>query len=252
MTDRPATVEMPDAEAGRWHPVLPSSHLPAAVAQQASCPVLGFFEGEELALWRADDGTAQAWANRCPHRGLRFTLGRVANGRLSCGYHGWEYQAGDGRCVAIPAHPALTVPRAICATTYRAAEVDGIVWVSRAVSGGPPPATGIRTVLRTLGVRAPHAAVAGALSGHGWTQAAPDVFTGELSGHGAVLLPADAGDSLTLLHAGLVEAPDPANLPGLHAALRMLRAMLETPQLETALIESPLPETAPAEPGAAR
>ena len=219
----------PGADNERWHPVLPSSHLPPVAAQSPSCPVLGFFQSEELALWRADDGTAQAWANRCPHRGLRFTLGRVLNGRLSCGYHGWEYQAGDGRCVAIPAHPALTVPRAICATTYRTAEVDGMIWVSRALPAGAPPATGIHTVLRTLGIRAAHARVTEVLPALGWTQAAPGVFAGELAGHAAVLLPAQAGDGLTLLHAGVAQAPDPAHLPGLHAALRSLRDALETP-----------------------
>jgi len=229
MTDRPAAAA-PDTE--RWHPVLPSSHLPAAAMQSPSSPVLGFFEGEELALWRAGDGTAQAWTNRCPHRGLRFTLGRVLDGRLSCGYHGWEYQAGDGRCVAIPAHPAMTVPRAICATTWRTAEADGMLWVSRTAPAGAPPATGIRTVLRTLGIRASHAIVAALLPGLGWTQTATGtcagVFTGELAGHGAVLLLAHAGDSLTLLHAGVTNAPDPAQLPGLHAALRSLRDALET------------------------
>jgi nitrite reductase/ring-hydroxylating ferredoxin subunit len=222
MTDRPAA---PEAE--RWHPVLASRDLPASAAQPASCPVLGFMEGEELALWRADDGSAQAWMNRCPHRGLRFTLGRVLDGRLACGYHGWEYRAGDGRCVAIPAHPAMTVPRAICATTYATAEADGIVWASRSAPGAPP-ATGIRTVLRTLGIRASLAGVAGALPRLGWQEAAPGMFAGELAGHGGTLLLADAGGNLVLAHAGVADTPDAAQLAVLHAALRTLRDVLET------------------------
>ncbi|HEX8606915.1 MAG TPA: Rieske (2Fe-2S) protein [Pseudoduganella sp.] len=225
MTDRPAAA--PPAT-DRWHPVLPSSHLPATALQPPSSPVLGFLGGEELALWRASDGTAQAWTNRCPHRGLRFTLGRVLDGRLSCGYHGWEYQAGDGRCVAIPAHPAMTVPRAICATTWPTAEVDGMIWVSRTACADAPPATGIQAILRTLGIRAPHPVVADMLPGLGWVHSAAGVFTGKLAGHGAVLLPACAGERLTLLHAGLTDAADPARLPGLHAALRSLRDALET------------------------
>lgn len=208
---------------GRWRPVLPATSLTPSAGV-----VLGFLQGEELALWRAPDGSAQAWENRCPHRGLRFTLGTVVDGRVACGYHGWSFRAGDGRCMAIPAHPQMTVPRSICARTFHAVEAEGMVWVSRAPVACAPPATGVRTWVRTLGIRASPASVAQTLAGAGWRAAAPDVLAGgEIGGDAAVLLLTQAADGLVLLHAGLVDAPDPACLPQIHAALRRLRGELE-------------------------
>ncbi|HDS0942401.1 TPA: Rieske 2Fe-2S domain-containing protein, partial [Pseudomonas putida] len=31
--------------------------------------------GQEMAVWRDDNGAVNVWENRCPHRGLRLTLG---------------------------------------------------------------------------------------------------------------------------------------------------------------------------------
>eukprot|EP01036_Dinobryon_divergens_P046135 gene46135-61687_t len=107
-----------------WHPVARSADL-----RPGDNIVAGFAEGQELALWRAADGTAQAWENRCPHRSVRFTLGQVVDNHLACAYHGWQYEAGSGQCTRIPAHPAMPAPRNVCARTFAAAEAAGMLWV---------------------------------------------------------------------------------------------------------------------------
>ncbi|TWI62655.1 Rieske-like 2Fe-2S protein [Pseudoduganella lurida] len=214
--------DAPQAALPRWHPVLPAADLAAGIDLS-----LGFMAGEELALWRAADGAPQAWANRCPHRGLRFTLGRLVGDRLACAYHGWEFQAGDGRCVAIPAHPDMRVPRGICATTYRTAQQDGMVWASAGVPAAPPPSNGIDTIVRTLGVDVPPAFAAAALLQAGWTALAPDVFGGALAGAPVTLYLTHAAATLVLLHAGVAGTPETAQVARLHAALRTLRDDLE-------------------------
>lgn len=91
--------------------------------------VQAFLHGQEIALWRNAAGTIQAWANRCPHRGTRFTIGRIVDDQLSCGYHGWRF-ASSGQCTYIPAHPQLPPPKTVCAKTYAAGERHGMIWAS--------------------------------------------------------------------------------------------------------------------------
>lgn len=211
-----------DSTAVQWLPVIPSSDLPLSINV-----TLGFLEGEEVALWRSSNGAAQAWVNKCPHRGLRFTLGRVLDDRLSCAYHGWEYQAGDGRCVSIPAHPQMAAPRNVCATTFHVAETNGMVWVSRQAPAGPPPSLNARTFLRTLGIRAPQDFVAAYLEQHSWRPAAHAVFKGEVAGLNAFAYLTNAGSGLVLLH--IAVDTDSLAIPTqrAHALLRQLRTQLE-------------------------
>lgn len=91
--------------------------------------------GQELAVWRADDGTVNAWENRCPHRGVRLSIGTNLGHALRCRYHGWTYESGSARCIAIPCHPRLTPAAAIRARAYPCMELRGHVWVRLAEEG---------------------------------------------------------------------------------------------------------------------
>lgn len=123
-----------------WHPVVASVHL-------RDEPVAVELLDEALVLWREPGhegapGAVHAWADRCPHRGARLSLGRVLNhlhgARLECPYHGWQF-AGDaaaqqsasasGRCVHVPAAPAFEPSATHCATAFDATERHGLVWV---------------------------------------------------------------------------------------------------------------------------
>jgi nitrite reductase/ring-hydroxylating ferredoxin subunit len=87
--------------------------------------------GQALAVWRGEDGPVRVWEDRCPHRGMRLSFGFVRGDTLRCIYHGWAYGT-DGQCVEIPAHPALTPPKTICANSYPAEPRYGIVWTTLA------------------------------------------------------------------------------------------------------------------------
>ncbi len=130
--------------------------------------------GQELAVWRADDGTVNAWENRCPHRGVRLSVGTNLGKALKCRYHGWTYESGSGGCIERPAHPGEKPPALVRARAYSCAEHQGHVWVRLsgededqdpvlpAPAGPAPPAL----TLRSVHVRAPAAAVAESIARH--------------------------------------------------------------------------------------
>lgn len=104
-----------------WTPIALSRDVPAGVTRSA------LLDGKELVIWRGD-GAAHVWEDRCPHRGMRLSLGFVRDNSLNCLYHGWQYGAASS-CIRIPAHPDLTVPPSIKANAYEAVEAGGLIWV---------------------------------------------------------------------------------------------------------------------------
>ena len=84
-----------------------------------------------LVLFRDRAGAARSLVDRCPHRNVPLSLGRVVDdGTLQCGYHGWQFD-GTGRCTQVPALDAPTgeVASPRDATPWPVREVDGFVWV---------------------------------------------------------------------------------------------------------------------------
>lgn len=84
-----------------------------------------------IVVYRDRGGVAHALVDRCPHRNVPLSLGRVhADGTLECGYHGWRFD-GTGRCTAVPAlEPAVGQgfsPRDASPRAVR--EQDGVVWI---------------------------------------------------------------------------------------------------------------------------
>jgi phenylpropionate dioxygenase-like ring-hydroxylating dioxygenase large terminal subunit len=115
-------------EETHWHPVALAEDL----AQQ---PVAATLLARDLVLWRDTAGAVHAWADQCPHRGARLSMGHVVDGRLECAYHGWQFAPG-GRCAHVPALPAFVPPATHCARTYLACEKYGMVWVQIASAIG--------------------------------------------------------------------------------------------------------------------
>ena len=115
-------------EETHWHPVA----LCEDVVQQ---PLAATLLERDLVLWRDAVGAVHAWADQCPHRGARLSMGHVVDGRLECAYHGWQFAPG-GQCTHVPALPAFVPPVSHCARTYRACEKHGLVWVQIAQAIG--------------------------------------------------------------------------------------------------------------------
>lgn len=86
--------------------------------------------GERLVIFRDASGQARALKDRCPHRNVQLSLGRVADGTLECAYHGWRFD-GQGDCVSIPSLcEGDRIPKGCQVPTYPVIEQDGYLWVT--------------------------------------------------------------------------------------------------------------------------
>jgi len=98
--------------------------------------------GVTLALFRDAQGRAGALADRCPHRGVSLSLGRVAaDGCLECPFHGWRFSA-SGACAAVPLSRLPDGKRGLLGTrAFEARDAGGLVWLytgDPANAGAPP------------------------------------------------------------------------------------------------------------------
>lgn len=82
-----------------------------------------------MVLFRAEGGRPAALLDRCPHRNVPLSLGRVVEGQLQCGYHGWRFGA-DGACRFVPSRVRDDADaRARKAPGFPTREQDGFIWV---------------------------------------------------------------------------------------------------------------------------
>jgi phenylpropionate dioxygenase-like ring-hydroxylating dioxygenase large terminal subunit len=83
-----------------FHPVLASKKLNRE-------PVRIEIAGHPYVLFRDGQGRPAALVDRCAHRFAPLSKGRVrADGRLACGYHGWNFDAEGNGCS--PSQPTLS------------------------------------------------------------------------------------------------------------------------------------------------
>src|SRR6266516_3515789 len=75
-----------------WQPAALSEELPLRGA-----PVPLRLLGEDLVLFRDDQGRPGLLGLHCSHRGADLSYGRLEDGGLRCIYHGWLYDI-NGRC----------------------------------------------------------------------------------------------------------------------------------------------------------
>lgn len=111
-----------------WLPVWESRNLPGA-------GVVGVkVAGQSLAIFRTAAGLLGAVEDRCVHRRMKLSVGRVESGRLVCPYHGWSYDCdGHGESPSAPKVQA-------CVTSYDCAEAFGAIWVKARGGNGTLPA----------------------------------------------------------------------------------------------------------------
>jgi len=105
-----------------WHPIGTSAEI---IEQPRPFKLLG----EKIVTFRDETGVV-AFKDLCIHRGAALSGGKIADGRLSCPYHGWQYDR-TGACVHIPSLPSgSTIPKKAHAIVYHAREAYGLVWVA--------------------------------------------------------------------------------------------------------------------------
>lgn len=90
-----------------------------------------------IVLFRGEGGKAAALLDRCAHRNVPLSLGRVEKQRLTCRYHGWAYDRG-GACVDVPALCESGGGEARRVPSFATVEKQGFVWVFASADAEPP------------------------------------------------------------------------------------------------------------------
>jgi len=83
---------------------------------------------QDLVLWCGEDNSLHVWEDRCPHRSVKLSNGKVDKNTLVCPYHGMVYNA-SGQCIKVPAHPNYLPPKQACVRQYPVQEHYGLVFV---------------------------------------------------------------------------------------------------------------------------
>ncbi|MFM0277754.1 aromatic ring-hydroxylating dioxygenase subunit alpha [Paraburkholderia sediminicola] len=81
---------------------------------------------EPVVFFRNAEGKVSALVDRCCHRGLPLSLGKVVPEGLQCGYHGLVFN-GAGKCIEIPGQKQI--PARACVKSYVVHEKDQLVWI---------------------------------------------------------------------------------------------------------------------------
>lgn len=114
-----------------WTPVLPVSEL-------GESPVSVTLAGEQIVLFRTQSGEIRALRDRCSHRSVALSLGRVtSNGCLECPYHGWQFN-GDGACVHVPFNDVNKINLSrLAVSSFPTQVIAGCVWIFTGESKPP-------------------------------------------------------------------------------------------------------------------
>jgi phenylpropionate dioxygenase-like ring-hydroxylating dioxygenase large terminal subunit len=78
-----------------WYPIILAAELKTK-------PKAARLLGRDIVLFR-DNGKLYALDDRCPHRGVKLSLGQCqykGSGTISCPYHGWTFDGATGNPVA--------------------------------------------------------------------------------------------------------------------------------------------------------
>jgi vanillate O-demethylase monooxygenase subunit len=116
-----------------WHPV-------ATVGELGPAPLPVELLGQHYVLVRMGEDV-RAFEDRCPHRHLPLSAGRLVDGELECAYHGYRFD-GAGRCTVIPAREPGGAPPAGASLTgaWGVQERYGLVWLAPEEPRLPLPA----------------------------------------------------------------------------------------------------------------
>src|SRR2546423_7561339 len=83
-----------------------SWYVAARSAEVARKPLARILLNEPVALYRKEDGTPVALEDRCCHRQLPLSMGKLEGDDLRCGYHGLKF-APSGQCIEIPGQASI-------------------------------------------------------------------------------------------------------------------------------------------------
>ncbi len=109
-----------DVIAKGWYIACASGTL--SIAQAKSVQVCG----QQLVVFRGEDGQVRALDAYCPHLGTDLGIGHVDGTWIRCVFHQWAFDA-SGECQHIPCQ--AEIPAAAKVQAYKTEEKYGFIWV---------------------------------------------------------------------------------------------------------------------------
>ena len=95
--------------------------------------------GEELVLFRDQNGRVGLLGEHCPHRGTSLEYGDIEDGGLRCPYHGWLFDV-HGRCLEMPAEPKDSkFCEKVKQLSYPVRELGGLIFAYMGPEQANPP-----------------------------------------------------------------------------------------------------------------
>jgi phenylpropionate dioxygenase-like ring-hydroxylating dioxygenase large terminal subunit len=120
--------------------LLRSYWLPAALSEElppGGATVRVRLLGENLVLYRDDQGQPGLLGLHCPHRGADLAMGRIENGGLRCLYHGWLFDGTAHVSINLRSRQAMKFKHKVHHLAYPCKEVAGLIFVY--LGEGTPP-----------------------------------------------------------------------------------------------------------------
>ena len=85
--------------------------------------------GEKLVFWRDVSRKVNCLRDKCVHRGVQLSKGKVIRDHIQCPFHGLEYDS-SGKVTVIPANSKNTpVPDRFQVLSYPTYEAHGFIWI---------------------------------------------------------------------------------------------------------------------------
>jgi phenylpropionate dioxygenase-like ring-hydroxylating dioxygenase large terminal subunit len=101
-------------------------YVAAWASEIGRVPLTRTFLGEPVLLYRTEAGRAVALEDRCCHRNLPLSLGRIEGDAVRCGYHGLTFGP-DGICIRVPGQD--TIPAGARVKSYALIERWKLIWI---------------------------------------------------------------------------------------------------------------------------
>jgi phenylpropionate dioxygenase-like ring-hydroxylating dioxygenase large terminal subunit len=107
----------------QWYAILESKEV------RKGKPVGVTRMGEKLVAWRDSRGRVTVMADKCPHRGVALSVGKLTGDCIQCPFHGFEYDPG-GACTLVPANGReAEPPKALHVKTYPTREEHDFIYI---------------------------------------------------------------------------------------------------------------------------
>jgi phenylpropionate dioxygenase-like ring-hydroxylating dioxygenase large terminal subunit len=85
--------------------------------------------GEKMVAWRDIKGELSVMTDKCPHRGVALSAGRLIGDCIQCPFHGFQYDS-TGACKLVPANgKSADPPKALHVRSYLVREEHGLVYI---------------------------------------------------------------------------------------------------------------------------